>query len=224
MRKRFVISFLAGCTMAVLAACSPVEQAEPAVTETAQESVETEDSGETETEETAAEPGETDETPGAGGDALVVYFSWSGNTRSVAEEIEAQTGADVFEIVPAEPYTDDYDTLLEIAQEEQAAEARPEIADSVENWEDYEVIYLGYPNWWGDMPMILYSFLDSYDLSGKTVAPFVTSGGSGFSGTIGMIESLEPGAEVLEGLSLGSSQAAQPEEAVAQWLGELGLN
>lgn len=74
------------------------------------------------------------------------------------------------------------------------------------------------------MPMILYSFLDSYDLSGKTVAPFVTSGGSGFSGTIGTIESLEPGAEVLEGLSLGSSQAAQPEEAVAQWLEELGLN
>lgn len=145
MRKRFVISFLAGCTMAVLAACSSGEQAEPAATETAQESVETENSGETETEETAAEPGETDETPGAVGDALVVYFSWSGNTRSVAEEIEAQTGADVFEIVPAEPYTDDYDTLLEIAQEEQAAEARPEIADSVENWEDYEVIYLGYP-------------------------------------------------------------------------------
>ena len=167
---------------------------------------------------------ETDETPGAVGDALVVYFSWSGNTRSVAEEIKAQTGTDVFEIVPAEPYTDDYDTLLEIAQEEQAAEARPEIADSVENWEDYEVIYLGYPNWWGDMPMILYSFLDSYDLSGKTVAPFVTSGGSGFSGTIGTIESLEPGAEVMEGLSLGSSQAAQPEEAVAQWLEELGLN
>ena len=135
----------------------------------------------------------------AGSNALVVYFSWSGNTESVANEIQAQTGADMFEIVPAEPYTDDYDTLLDIAQDEQANDARPAIAGTVDHFEQYDVVYLGYPNWWGDMPMILYTFLDEYDFSGKTIAPFVTSGGSGFSGTIGTIERMEPNAAVTEG-------------------------
>lgn len=82
-----------------------------------------------------------------GSTSLVVYFSWSGNTESVATEIQTQTGADIFEIVPAEPYTDDYDTLLDIAQEEQANDARPAIADTVDNFEQYNVVYLGYPNW-----------------------------------------------------------------------------
>ena len=112
---------------------------------------------------------------------VVVYFSWSGNTEAVAAEIQNQTGADTFRLVPAEPYTDDYDALLDIAQEEQRNGARPAIFGSIENFDSYEVVYLGFPNWWGDMPMILYSFLDDYDLSGKTIVPFVTSGGSGFS-------------------------------------------
>ncbi len=159
----------------------------------------------------------------AGPTSLVVYFSWSGNTESVANEIQAQTGADMFEIVPAEPYTDDYDTLLDIAQDEQANDARPAIAGTVDHFEQYDVVYLGYPNWWGDMPMILYTFLDEYDFSGKTIAPFVTSGGSGFSGTIGTIERMEPNAAVTEGLSLGSSEAADPGSDVAQWLSGIGL-
>lgn len=158
-----------------------------------------------------------------GSASLVVYFSWSGNTESVANEIQSQTGADIFEIVPAEPYTDDYNTLLDIAQEEQANDARPAIADTVDHFEQYDVVYLGYPNWWGDMPMILYTFLDEYDFSGKTIAPFVTSGGSGFSGTIGTIESMEPDAAVTEGLSLGSSGAADPAAAVTEWLAGIGL-
>lgn len=153
----------------------------------------------------------------------MVYFSWSGNTESVANEIQVQTGADIFEIVPAEPYTDDYDTLLDIAQGEQARDARPAIAETIANFEQYEVVYLGYPNWWGDMPMILYTFLDEYDFSGKTIAPFVTSGGSGFSGTIRTIESMEPGAAVTEGLSLSSSQASSPSSHVAEWLSGIGM-
>ena len=160
----------------------------------------------------------------AGSTSLVVYFSWSGNTESVAKEIQTQTGADIFEIIPAEPYTDDYDTLLDIAQDEQATDARPAIAEIVENFERYDVVYLGYPNWWGDMPMILYTFLDEYDFSGKTIAPFVTSGGSGFSGTIGTIESMEPDATVTEGLSLESSEAADPAAAVTEWLTGIGLS
>ena len=158
----------------------------------------------------------------AGSNSLIVYFSWSGNTESVANEIQAQTGADIFEIIPAEPYTDDYDTLLDIAQDEQAGNARPDIAETVQNFEQYDVVYLGYPNWWGDMPMILYTFLDEYDFAGKTIAPFVTSGGSGFSGTISTIESMEPDAVVTEGLSLGSSEAGEPADAVSEWLDSIG--
>lgn len=196
--------------------------------ETASDSAAAEVSSEAVSDSAAAEvpSGAANDSAAAGESseaALVVYFSWSGNTESVANEIQAQTGADIFEIVPAEPYTDDYDALLDIAQEEQASEARPEIAQTVENFDQYDVIYFGFPNWWGDMPMILYTFLDEYDFSGKTIAPFVTSGGSGFSGTIGTIESMEPDATVVNGLSLGSSAAADPGNAVAEWLSDIGL-
>lgn len=169
--------------------------------------------------ENTQQTGESSETQTeAGSNALVVYFSWSGNTEAAANEIAAQTGADVFKITPAEPYTDDYDMLLDLAQEEQADDARPAIAETVKDFAQYDVVYFGFPNWWGDMPMILYTFLDDYDFSGKTIAPFVTSGGSGFSSTISTIESLEPDATVVDGLSLGSSEAADSGDKVTKWL------
>ena len=83
------------------------------------------------------------------------------------------------------------------------------------------MIFLGFPNWWGDMPMAVYTFLEETDLSGKTIIPFVTSGGSGFSGTIEAIEELQPEASVIEGLSISGSQAAQAQEQVEQWLDEV---
>ncbi|MDO4544538.1 MAG: flavodoxin [Bacillota bacterium] len=165
----------------------------------------------------AASAGTTD------GNGLVVYFSWSGNTESVAQEIQSQTGADIFRIEPAEAYTDDYDELLDVAQEEQSSDARPEIADTIDNFDDYEVIYLGYPNWWGDMPQIIYSFLDDYDLSGKTLIPFCTSGGSGFSGSLDTIADMEPDAVMLEGLHIGGSSADDAAGDVTQWLQEIGI-
>lgn len=156
------------------------------------------------------------------GTALIAYFSWSGNTEAVAQEIQAQTSADLFEIVPAEPYTDDYDELLDIAQEEQSSDARPAIAETVD-LSSYDTVYLGFPNWWGDMPMILYTFLDEYDLSGKTVAPFNTSGGSGFSGSLDTIAQMEPEAEITEGISLGSEEAEDCADEVAEWLANMGM-
>lgn len=165
--------------------------------------------------------GQTDVSPNTDGKPLVIYFSHSGNTRSVANEIALQTGADIFEIVPAEPYTTDYDTLLEAARNEKADNARPEISGTLDNLDDYDTIYLGYPNWWADMPMVMYTFLDTYDLSGKTVSPFVTSGGSGFSGTVDAIRSLEPEAVVTEGLSVRDTDADDPAEAVSDWLTSL---
>ena len=193
---------------------------EPAQTETSTSGQEKADAEETETE---PESGEGNQPEGEGSRALVVYFSWSGNTENVANSIAAQTGADMFRIVPAEPYVDDYNTLLDIASEEKQNGARPEIADRIEDLGQYDVIYAGFPNWWGDMPMILYSFFDSYDFSGKTIAPFCTSGGSGLSDTVNSIKALEPEAEVLEGLHIRDSASSDPDSAVGEWLERLGL-
>lgn len=220
MKKKLFAVMMACMLMFALAACGNNEEEANVSGPSTTEVSETEES--TSPEDTSDEAAES-ETENTATTGLVVYFSWSGNTESVALEIQNQTGADAFRLVPAEPYTDDYDALLDIAQEEQRNGARPAISGSIENFDSYEVMYLGFPIWWGDMPMILYSFLDDYDLSGKTIVPFVTSGGSGFSDTISTIESMETDAEVLDGLSLGSSQAANPGDAVADWLSGLGL-
>ena len=148
----------------------------------------------------------------------MVYFSWSGNTENVAKSIQRQTDSDIWEIIPVTPYSDDYDTVVDLVQKEQSTDARPAISGSIENIEQYDVIYVGYPNWWSDMPMILYTFFDTYDLSGKTIAPFCTSGGSGLSGTVNEIKELEPNAVVTDGLHIGSSSSADPDNAVSDWL------
>ena len=163
------------------------------------------------------------ESADTGSKSLVVYFSWSGNTENVAKSIQSQTDSDIFEIVPATPYSDDYDTVVDLAQEEQRSNTRPAISGSIENIEQYDVVYVGFPNWWGDMPMILYTFFDTYDLSGKTVALFGTSGGSGLSGTVNEVRSLEPNATVTEGLHIGSGSSSNPDNAVSDWLNEIGL-
>ena len=158
-----------------------------------------------------------------GSKSLVVYFSWSGNTENVAKSIQSKTNSDIFEIVPAIPYSDDYDTVVDLAQEEQKNHARPAISGNIENIGQYDVIYVGFPNWWADMPMILYTFFDTYDLSGKTVALFCTSGGSGLSGTVNKVKSLEPNAIVTDGLHIGSGSSSNPDNAVSAWLNDIGL-
>lgn len=158
-----------------------------------------------------------------GSKSLVIYFSWSGNTENVAKSIQSQTDSDIFEIVPATPYSDDYDTVVDLAQEEQRSKARPVISGTIKNIADYDVIYVGFPNWWGDMPMILYTFFDTYDLSSKTIALFCTSGGSGLSGTVNEVKSLEPNATVTEGLHIGSGSSSNPDKAVSEWLNDIGL-
>lgn len=140
---------------------------------------------------------------------LVVYFTYGEN-------------ADLFSIRTVQKYPDNYDDTLDQAQDEQSQDTRPELETELESLDAYQTIFLGFPNWWGDMPMAVYSFLDDYDLSGKTIIPFVTSGGSGFSSTISEIESAEPEADVLEGLSLSSSEASDAEEVVEDWLDGLG--
>lgn len=147
----------------------------------------------------------------------------TGNTGLVADMIAEATGGDLFSILTVEQYPDSYDDTIDVGQEEKRADARPELSSHIGDLDRYDTIFLGFPNWWGDMPMAVYSFLDEYDFSGKTIVPFVTSGGSGFSNTIRAIESAEPDAAVLEGLSLRDNRSTQAEGDVAEWLSRLGL-
>ena len=156
---------------------------------------------------------------------LVVYFSRSGNTESVAERIAERVNADIFRIETVQEYPADYEELLDYARNEQRSNARPELSSHIDDITGYDVVFLGYPNWWGDMPMPLYSFLDEYDLSGKTIMPFVTSGGSGFSRTIRSIENAEPDAVVLDGLSIRDRRVhdSSTDRAIDEWIDGSGL-
>lgn len=189
----------------------------------------TEVSSDTKEMEQTEEPGEPspEETGEAGAKALVVYFSATGNTKAVAETLAELSGADIYEIVPEQPYTDEdlnyNDRTTRATAEQNDPDARPAIQGSITDFEQYEVVYVGYPIWWGDMPRILYTFFDAYDFSGKTIAPFCTSGGSGLSGTPGTIARLEAEAEVLDGLHVSDSAAGSAEDKVSEWLGSIGL-
>lgn len=147
-----------------------------------------------------------------------------GNTQYVAYTIAENTGADIFRIEPVTPYPLDHSELEDIAQKEQSENFRPEIAGTVENIGQYDTIFFGFPNWYYEMPMIMYSFLDQYDLAGKTVVPFVTSGGSGFSDAISTIKDMEPDADVVtDGLSISRNVAQDSESDIIEWLTKKGF-
>lgn len=169
----------------------------------------------------------SEEGEGSEGKALVVYFSATGNTKAVAEILAGLQGADLYEIVPEQPYTNEdlnyNDRNTRATVEQNDPDARPAIQGSITDFEQYDVVYVGYPIWWGDMPRILYTFFDTYDFDGKTIAPFCTSGGSGLSGTPGTIAGLEEGATVLDGLHASNSAADSVESSVLEWLGSIGL-
>lgn len=186
-----------------------------------------------ETESAEETPAVSESEPAPGKHVLVVYFSRTGenytvgtidqgNTAVVAEMIARDTDADLFEIVPVTPYSDDYDECLDVATEEQRTNARPAYVDEVENWDSYDIVFFGYPIWWGDLPMIAYTFLESHDWSGKTVIPFNTHEGSGQGGTQRTIEALCSGAEVIDGLAVRGNTAQNDREAaesaVRDWL------
>ena len=152
------------------------------------------------------------------GKVLVLYFSQSGNTEKVANFIHDEVGGDLIKLEVAEAYPSDYNELVNYAQEEQRNNSRPELKTKISNIDEYDTIFLGYPNWWADMPMPLYTFLDEYDLSGKTIAPFITHGGSGLSGTPNKIKQEEPNATVTEGLAVSGSQAESSKSSVQTWL------
>ncbi len=159
------------------------------------------------------------QTSGAGdGKVLIAYFSWGGNTRGAAEEIARQTGADLFEIQMVEPYSTDYNTVLDQAQADQNAQARPELSTHVESMDQYDTVLLGYPNWWASIPMPVASFLEEYDFSGKTIIPFCSHGGGRFGQSLTAITKLAPDAVMGEALSIHYSGGSTLSSDIAQWL------
>lgn len=157
------------------------------------------------------------------GKVLVLYFSQSGNTEAVANIIHNEVGGDIVKLETVQEYPNNYNELVDYAQKEQKQNARPELKTKINNIDQYDTIVLGYPNWWGDMPMPLYTFLDEYDLSGKTIAPFITHGGSGLSGTPNKIKQEEPKATVTEGLAISGSSAKNSQSTVKNWLSKIGF-
>ena len=171
-------------------------------------------------------PEDVETTDAVAGASIVVRDDEKmGNTEYVAKMIQQTIGGDLFRIETVEEYPLDHDPLVDLAAEEQDENKRPELLNHVENFEQYETIILGYPNWWADLPMPVYTFLEEYDFGGKTIIPFVTHGGSGFSGTIRTISEVQPDAHVSENtLSLSRNSVADSEEDVESWAESLGLN
>lgn len=160
---------------------------------------------------------------GSGEKVLIAFFSWGGNTKGIAREIQSQTGADLFKIELANPYSDDYNTVLDEAQRDQNVQARPEIKNKVENMEQYDTIILGYPNWWASIPMPIASFLEEYDFTGKTIIPFCSHGGGRFGQSLTAIAKLAPNAAMGEALSIHYSGGGSLSEDVAGWLKANGI-
>ena len=146
-----------------------------------------------------------------------------GNTEYVAKIVQETIGGDLFRIETTEDYPLDHDPLVDQAADEQDENLRPELKSHIEDLGQYDTVILGFPNWWAALPMPVYTFLEEYDFSGKTIIPFVTHGGSGFSGTEDTIAKLQPDAAISDNtLSLSRGDVADSEEEIRQWAGSLG--
>jgi flavodoxin len=146
-----------------------------------------------------------------------------GNTEVIARKIQALTGSDLFQIDTVQSYPEDYTATTRVAQDELSGDVRPELVGKVDDMASYDVIYLGYPNWWGTMPMAVFTFLESYDFSGKTIVPYCTHEGSGLGNSERDIKRLCPTAKVLSGLAIKGSTVGRADNDLANWLKKLGL-
>lgn len=221
MKKR-ISMIMAICLLFSLAACGvdggTNSNTEPSATQSQTEKPSSEPDDPAEGSAPAAEP--TEEAA----KMLVVYFSATGNTKAVAEEITRLTGADLYEIVPAVPYTDEdlnyNNNECRANQEMNDASARPAIGSEAIDVSSYDTVFIGYPIWWGTMPRIINTFLDTYDLSGKTVLPFCTSGSSGITQSVSDIRAAEPDADVRGGLRASGAN----DSGIESWIADNGIS
>jgi len=146
-----------------------------------------------------------------------------GNTEVIARKIQGLTGSDLFQIRTVKPYPEDYMETTRVAQDELSGNTRPELTEMVADMDSYDLIYLGYPNWWGTMPMAVFTFLDSYDFSGKTIVPYCTHEGSGLGSSERDIKKLCPTAKVLSGLAIKGGTVGKADNDLANWPKKLGL-
>ncbi len=154
---------------------------------------------------------------------LVSYFSWSGNTRQLARQIHSLVGGDIFEIVSVDKYPSDYDQCVEQAKRELDASYRPRLKPEVQNIESYDVVLVGYPNWWGTIPMPVASFLLKCDSPGKAIVPFCTHGGDRLGRSLTDITKLCPKSRILEALEVRGGNVSRAEGQIRDWLRRLEI-
>lgn len=233
MKKTIAILLFLGMVLGLAACGKSASQTEQPATE--EDSVESTSSMEEAAENSStdaenrgdpeSQPEETDIPDAQESKVLIAYFSATGTTKGVAGHIANDLSADIYEIVPEDPYTDadlDYnDNNSRTTIEMNDPDVRPVISGSVENMEQYDIVFIGYPIWWGEAPRIISTFVESYDFSGKTIVPFCTSGGSGMGSSAVNLEELTNGAQWLSGQRLSGSDS---QDTVMEWVNGLGLN
>ena len=190
MMKRIVFALMALCLCMAFAGCGGEKKAETPKNDA-------KPAAGTKQAEAATAP--------ANGKVLVAYFSWGGTTRKVAQAIQQKTGGDLFEIKTETPYPTDYHATIDIGKKEKADNARPKLAGALPDMKKYDVILLGFPIWWYIEPMAVKTFVEAQDLSGKTILPFATSGGSGIEGSVADLRKTLPKAKVKDGILLNST-------------------
>ena len=159
-----------------------------------------------------------------GSSILIAYFSFEGHTKQIAEDIYAQIGGDLFEIMPEKPYIGTRNDLSGIASAELRENARPALATHVNNMDQYDVVFVGYPCWWSDAPMVVFTFLEEYDFSGKTIVPFTSYGTSGWGNSLASIQrSVGNNATIAEGFSVQEDDMQDLSARVTTWLQGLEL-
>ena len=210
--KKYVIYLMMATAVMAFSACSPEDENEPQTPGI--ENPEKPDDGGEDTPDDPEQPGDNPDTPGGNGKILVAYFSWGGTTQRMAQEIVRQTGADLFRIEPVVPYPTEYTPCTEVAREEKDNNARPAIASEIENWADYDTVFIGCPVWWWTAPMIINTFTESYDFKGKTVVPFCTYASTYRDETLAKIAELTPAAEHLRGFGAVNKST----KGIEEWL------
>ncbi len=154
---------------------------------------------------------------------LTAYFSHSGNTKRIAEQVHAEAGGRILGIVPVDPYPAEYNAVVERARQELDRKTIPRLKTAPAKTESFTVVFLGYPNWWGTFPRPVATFLLEHDLAGKTIAPFCTHEGSGMGRSISDLRKTCPHSTVLDGLAIRGGEVKNAQDEVSGWLREIGM-
>lgn len=235
-----IVTSASAVSLLALTGCSQAEESSDA-----KSTIDATQTMESTTENTKEATEKTDsDVPGKGNNILIAYFTAAENSgvdaassasysningdakgriRALADMIQAETGGELFSIQTSVVYPADGRELIDYADQEQSDNARPELTSHIEDLDAYDTIFVGYPNWWYDMPQALYSFFDEYDFSGKTIIPFNSHNGSRFSDTIETIQELEPDANVItDGFTVNERDVPDAAGDIAEWINELG--